>query len=239
MVKHASLNFLLRLIVCSFIFINLGGFFSQHALAAPLYKHASHTFVDAFDTTGLVILGVGAAATAAAANQDQAMHDAWVDNQRMSKDVSNFGNFWGTGIPEAGIALGQLIFDTENGVAATEGLLASTAVAFALKYSVARPRPDSDTKTSFPSGHSQISFASATSLAVSYGWKASIPSYILATVTGFSRMADNAHWFSDVVAGATIGILFGRAGFEHHFGVTPLVYDDGSHGHGLALHAEF
>ncbi|MDZ4676980.1 MAG: phosphatase PAP2 family protein [Oligoflexia bacterium] len=208
--------------------------------AAPLHKHASRTFSDAFDKTGLIILSVGALGTIIAAGQDQAMHDTWVNNrpgehQRMSTTLTNFGNFWGMGISEAGIAAGQLIFDRENGIASTEGLLSATVVAYTLKYSVRRARPDSNTLTSFPSGHSQVSFASATTIAMSYGWKYSVPSYILATVTAMSRLADNAHWFSDVVAGATIGILFGRAGFEHHFGVTPLTYNDGSRGYGLAF----
>jgi hypothetical protein len=30
---------------------------------------------------------------------------------------------------------------------------------------------------------------------------------------------------SDVVFGATIGVLFGRAGFKHHFTVAPMAWE--------------
>lgn len=209
------------------------------AQGASVFSHAKSVLVDGFDTTGLAILAVGIGATAVAFGQDQNIHDAWVNHQRMSGDVSGFGNFWGTGIPEAGIAAAQLVFDTEKGVVDTEGLLASTAVTYGMKYATQRSRPDSDSHNSFPSGHTQISFASATHIAVAYGWLASVPSYSLAVFTGLSRLADNAHWFSDVVAGAAVGTFFGRAGFKHHFSVRPFTFDDGSHGYGLTVSWRF
>ncbi len=196
---------------------------SSLCLGSNILEHSKSTVSGAFDTTGLYILGVGTLATAIAFNQDQVIHDAWKDHQRMSSDTANLGNFWGSGVPEVGIAIGQLIFDSENGVAATEGLISSTLLVQGLKFSTKRPRPDSETVTSFPSGHTQISFASATSLAWSYGWKAALPSYALGVLTGLSRLADNAHWLSDVITGATIGALFGRAGFSHHFNILPVV----------------
>ena len=206
---------------------------SVSAMGMSVVEHGENTFVDAFDTTGLIILGVGGVATAVAFSQDQSMHDTWNNHQRMNTDVSGFGNFWGTGIPEATIALGQLIFDTDRGVADTEGLLSSTVVTFGLKYSTQRARPDSDTKTSFPSGHTQISFASATSITKSYGWSVGAPILALGVFTGLSRLADDAHWFSDIVAGAAVGVLFGRAPFKHHLKITPMVMQPHEHGFGL------
>ena len=203
-----------------------------------VWDHARYTFEDAFDTTGLEILGVGVAVTLAAMTQDQAMHDAWNHNQRMNTDASGFGNFWGTGIPEVAIALGQLFFDTENGIVDSEGLASSFLVTEALKYSVQRARPDSTTLTSFPSGHTQVSFASATHLTKAYGWAVGIPMFALGVFTGLSRLADNAHWLSDVTAGATIGTLFGRAGFKHHVDLKPMVINDGGQGGGLIATVE-
>jgi membrane-associated phospholipid phosphatase len=161
------------------------------------------------------------------------MHDAWVNHQRMSSDISSVGNFWGSGIVEGGIALGQLVFDTDRGIVHTEGLIASTLVTFGSKYGVARPRPDSGTQTSFPSGHTQIAFASATSLTKSYGWGVGSPMIAMGVLTGLSRMADDAHWFSDVVAGATIGIIFGRASFKHHVNIKPMVFAPSQDGFGM------
>lgn len=201
-----------------------------------IFDHFKQTGKDAFDTTGLIILGVGTVATAIAAHNDQGMHDSWKNYQRMNEGTASVGDFWGTGIPAAGIALGQLYFDNDNGVPSVEGLLWSTGVTTVLKYTVRRPRPDSDTRTSFPSGHTQIAFSSATTLLYSYGWKMSLPFYGMAVLTGLSRVADNAHWLSDVVAGATIGVLFGRAGFNHHgISVAMMDLDPDDRGAGLVV----
>jgi membrane-associated phospholipid phosphatase len=204
-----------------------------------VWGHAKAHFSDAFDKTGMTILGLGAVATLIAFNNDGPAQGAWINHQRMSESTADLGDFWGTGIPAVTIAVGQLIFDSENGIPAAEGLLSGTLVTYGLKMSTKRPRPGTGTQTSFPSGHSQISFASATTLLMSYGWKASLPAYLMAGLTGLSRMADNAHWLSDVVAGATIGILFGRAGFKHHMAVSPMALDDGGRGGGILVTFKF
>jgi len=163
------------------------------------------------------------------------MHDTWKNNQRMSKDISQYGEFWGTGIPEAAIVLGQLIFDSERGIIHGEGLLMSTAVTQTTKFATQRQRPDSASANAFPSGHTSASFATATSLTYAYGWKVGLPFYAMAAFTGLTRLADNAHWLSDVVAGATVGILFGRSSLRHHWSVAPMVIDDGGAGSGLVV----
>jgi membrane-associated phospholipid phosphatase len=48
-------------------------------------------------------------------------------------------------------------------------------------------------------------FTLAGSLTYSYGWKAAVPAYTAATVTALSRIKENKHWLSDVVAGAFLG----------------------------------
>jgi flagellar motor component MotA len=205
--------------------------FCGHARSENIIKGLGSTVTDAFDTTGLAILTVGVGATLVRSTLDQSMHDAWVNNQRMSSSISGFGsNFWGTGVPSALIAGAQLVWDEPNGIAHSESLIVSTVLTFGLKYLTARKRPDSDTATSFPSGHSQVAFCTASSLGVSYGLVAAIPSYGLAVLTAMARLADNAHWLSDVVAGATVGILFGRSAFKHNMYVTPVVYDGGGLG---------
>ena len=78
-----------------------------------------------------------------------------------------------------------------------------------LKYSVRRLRPDGSRYNSFPSGHTATAFMTATMLHKEYGWRSpwfSIGAYTMATVTGVSRVLNNRHWMSDVVAGAAIGI---------------------------------
>lgn len=79
-----------------------------------------------------------------------------------------------------------------------------------LKRSSNRMRPNHYNDYSFPSGHAATAFAAAEYLHQEYGEQSvwySIAGYTAATATGVSRLYRNYHWFSDVVAGAGIGIL--------------------------------
>ena len=80
----------------------------------------------------------------------------------------------------------------------------------AIKMSVNRTRPDG-TQYSFPSGHSSVSFATATVLQRDLGWKVGIPAYGFATYVAASRIQDKRHFLSDVTFGAAIGIVAGRS----------------------------
>jgi membrane-associated phospholipid phosphatase len=96
----------------------------------------------------------------------------------------------------------------------------ATAAVFStsLKYSVGRERPDAVTEPNvfrpfsgadaFPSGHTTMAFALATALSdeIHRPW-ASLGLFAFATGTGWSRLNDNKHWLSDVVAGSAIGIM--------------------------------
>jgi membrane-associated phospholipid phosphatase len=87
-------------------------------------------------------------------------------------------------------------------------LLAQT-VSGAIKVSVNRTRPDG-TNLSFPSGHTSVSFASATVLQREFGWKVGIPAYAVASFIGASRIEDKRHFLSDVAFGAAIGLAAGH-----------------------------
>ncbi len=203
--------------------------------------HIEATTKDGFDNTGLWILGSGALATIVAFQFDQQTHDAWKDHQKMSADFSKYGNFWGTGIPEVIAIGGQIYFDKTNGIPAAEGFLIGGVVTHATKFLIRRERPDSNTKTALPSGHTQAAFSLAASMTESYGWKVGAPFWGLGIFTGLTRLADNAHWLSDVVAGATVGVLFGRAGYKHHRQIQPTVLfnDHSVDGAALALTMEW
>jgi membrane-associated phospholipid phosphatase len=78
----------------------------------------------------------------------------------------------------------------------------------AIKMSVRRERPDA-TQFSFPSGHTSVSFASATVLQRHFGWKAGIPAYAVASYVAASRIHDKRHFLSDVAFGAAVGVVSG------------------------------
>ncbi len=66
--------------------------------------------------------------------------------------------------------------------------------------------------SSFPSGHTTVAFAAATVFAMEYKNHPliSIISYSAATLIGLSRITENKHWITDVLAGAALGYLTGR-----------------------------
>ena len=94
----------------------------------------------------------------------------------------------------------------------------STVTVEALKFAGERARPNetlnaSDWRaggSSFPSLHASAAFAIGTVFAESgddeYRWLRRVIGYGTAAATGYLRLHDNAHWLSDVVAGAAVGI---------------------------------
>jgi len=86
----------------------------------------------------------------------------------------------------------------------------SEATSQVLKLATGRTRPDG-TSMSFPSGHSASMFATATVLQSELGWKVGVPAYAAAAWVAASRVEGRRHYLSDVVAGATVGIIAGRS----------------------------
>jgi hypothetical protein len=93
---------------------------------------------------------------------------------------------------------------------ATQAIIVDEIYTEIFKKAVSRTRPDGSDKVSFPSGHASTAFALATVAQRHYGWKVGVPSYLAASAIGLSRIEYNRHYFSDVLAGATLGIITGR-----------------------------
>ncbi|WP_345949605.1 phosphatase PAP2 family protein [Mucilaginibacter sp. PAMB04274] len=79
-----------------------------------------------------------------------------------------------------------------------------------LKRSTHRLRPNELDRLSFPSGHTGTAFSGAEFMAQELSGNSpyyGLVGYAFATTTGVFRIYHQDHWFSDVVAGAGLGIL--------------------------------
>ncbi len=100
-------------------------------------------------------------------------------------------------------------------------LLLAGAVSSTLKLATGRDRPDAARGAwefepfaggrSFPSGHATVAFALAASASDEIGrTPVTVALYGAATLTAWSRLNDNKHWLSDVIAAAAIGTSSAR-----------------------------
>jgi membrane-associated phospholipid phosphatase len=133
----------------------------------------------------------------------------------------------------AGISVGTLVTGfikkdsrlKRNGYETLISIGVSTLISEGLKSAFRRTRPADAYPNdvfvsrpahgrSFPSGHTTLAFATATSVALQYKkWYIVVPSYLWAASIGYSRMYLGKHYPSDVLAGTIIGI--GSGFFSH------------------------
>lgn len=95
--------------------------------------------------------------------------------------------------------------DTEGLWQLTKSELLTAGVTYGLKYSIHSTGPNGE-KHSFPSGHASITFSAAQFLQTRYGWEYGVPAYLLAGLTGYSRVSGDYHRWGDVIGGAAIGM---------------------------------
>ena len=120
------------------------------------------------------------------------------------------------------VAFGSTLYikDTEGSMQFVKAFIANQAVTQGLKYTIHKDRPDDSDDHSFPSGHSSTTFQAAAFIHKRYGWKCSIPAYLGAAFTGYSRVDADKHYVEDVLAGAAIGTISGFYFAEPYKGVT-------------------
>lgn len=116
-----------------------------------------------------------------------------------------------------------------------EASLLAEGIVNAAKQIVRRDRPllpDGARQAgfAFPSGHAMTTFAAATVLQQHLGYKAGLPTYLIASYVAMSRLHDNRHYVSDVVFGAASGIVIGRSVTWHgrNFYGSPMVVPGGA-----------
>lgn len=112
------------------------------------------------------------------------------------------------GLNQLGIH-GKNNFTRRTLILATACLLTASTVTI-IKETGNVERPDGSSRNSFPSGHTATAFMGAEFLYQEYKdisiWYG-VSGYLAALCTASFRMSNNRHWFTDVTAGAGIGIL--------------------------------
>lgn len=135
----------------------------------------------------------------------------------MPDPVARFGDLWGGSV--ATITVLPIIYFVDHGKGtdsdettrrlkfAFSSLVTVGATTGLLKVAVGRERPNQASRRfSFPSGHTSAAFGIAEVIRTLYGHRAGGPFYLAAVITAISRIHDNKHYPSDVIAGAGLGI---------------------------------
>ena len=145
----------------------------------------------------------------------------------LTKAVEPFGQECSLYVLGAYGLVGLVFHDGEARDTAIDGviasILASGMITPSIKFVLGRVRPNETddplkfqpfnggNDTAMPSGHATQAFAVASVISAhSDRFWVSASAYGLASLVAFSRLYHNAHWTSDVVAGALIGTLVGR-----------------------------
>jgi membrane-associated phospholipid phosphatase len=184
-----------------------------------------------------IIVGVGGAGSAAIHPKDDEIAAKIAAPSGGRHDFFHAGATLGDGVEQSGFALGMYIVGRAShsarlgalGADLVDAQIVNGVLTQGLKAAVDRRRP-TGSKHSFPSGHTSATLATASVIEQHYGWKVAAPFYALGGYVSVSRMVDNQHWASDVIFGAAIGIVSGRAasfGHGQRVSVSPTVLPRG------------
>jgi len=184
-------------------------------------------------------IGAGAVFSSAAIlyTQDKAIADFWLRNQTDALDKANkyffdpFGKMYYT-IPLMGAFYIYGATTNNNkpkrvAMDFVQASLYSGVIVTVIKHLAHRNRPyqttphnpylwdgpatDDWSHTSFPSGHTIMTFTFAAVVSTHYKDKLWVPitMYTLATMEGLARMYDDKHWSTDVLIGGAMGYAIG------------------------------
>lgn len=205
---------------------------------------------------GIAMAGIGAAALLDQTVRDRERHDHSRFSDQVAKDFEQFGEAGAFGVMGTFYVVGLASNDARARSVGADGLIASVIsgaiIAPVLKFAVGRVRPRDTEKTfelhpfsgssSFPSGHTTEAFTVASVISSQYPsvW-VRVVSYGSAALVGFARIHHQAHFFSDVTAGAVLGTATGMAVVHRNeeerrkYALMPVMGPHGEPGVGMAL----
>jgi hypothetical protein len=189
----------------------------DHRTVRSYPANLAHNVVEVWKKESLMPLLIGGGATALSLLGDDATV-RYFDRHPM-KGYGDAGKFLGTGFVAAAAStavfgIGQYANGDRFKAAAydmSQAVVVNFFYTTVIKEAVRRDRPDHSDQLAFPSGHASNAFACATVWSEQYGWKAAVPGYAIASLIAGSRLALKKHRLSDVVGGATLGVIVGQS----------------------------
>jgi len=120
--------------------------------------------------------------------------------------IENAGDAGVIILPVSAAATTLILKDKQGAWQFTKSFVLNLAVTGAGKILINKQRPLQGGDHAFPSGHTSVAFQSASYFHRRYGFKYSIPGYVLASFTAYSRLNAARHDGWDILAGAALGI---------------------------------
>ena len=169
-----------------------------------------------------VILGIGAGAAAAVHPVDDNVN-AHLQGSDAAASFFAPGKWIGSAYVQVGASVGIYLVgryalphaDGERtnkvshiGFDMLRALAVSQTFTQVIKNTVRRDRP-TGVCCAFPSGHASAAFATASVIERHFGYRGSVPMFLVATYVAMSRLHEDQHFLSDVVFGASLGMASG------------------------------
>lgn len=190
---------------------------------ASLFTSLPAGFGHLFTPANGIILGTGGAGSAAIHPKDDEIASRIHADTGGRQRVFQPGATIGDGVVQAAFALGMYVIGRAAhsarlgalGADLVDAQIVNGVLTQGIKHAANRTRPNGS-KHSFPSGHTSATFATAAVVQQHSGWKVATPFYALGGYVSVSRMVDHQHFASDVIFGAALGIVSGRAASFGH-----------------------
>jgi hypothetical protein len=156
---------------------------------------------------------------------------AGVAHAEEDDNLTKFGDIMQIGLPVLGLGATYIYDDREGRKQWLYTGATAIGTTTVLKGVYAKMRPNfSESRTSFPSGHTTGAFFGAAFLDQRYGKWWGIPSYTAAVITAYSRVQSDNHFVDDTVMGASVGLMSSwlwTTPYEGKVALIPAYVEDG------------
>lgn len=206
---------MLRCLLCTALLLAA---VSAHAQEPGFFSLTGHHLRGPFTPSGATFLGLGVGVAVLSEDMESPHQEVGFMEWAPLESASEVGTLYGDGKFALALAASAWAAGALSGNDRTAAFgrdLAATFVAtgawvWVLKSTIGARRPDGG-PYSFPSGHTAVAFATATTLHRHFGRLAGFLGYTVATMTAAARMEDRRHFFRDVSFGATLGMAVAGA----------------------------